>query len=421
MAYETAASACRPRKAWKESLVTQSFDATRDCRDLNRILETVNQDKSFNFCAADTSVVIDYINKSLIMPKASNQPKPCEIQLWWFGGPGVGEAFCRNATDIAVQVYKTRNFTFDKAQPYESVIQAPRAYCHEHLEAELASIGNPDIADQVLTSYGIELALLLLFVTMSYTNKRVLGSFGPLADSVRDAFWDFWGAATLLIFAVVAAALVTFRDYQSTSNTIQTDFGYTHFYEEVENLGYLADAAGALHLCVATMWVIWYRGVRDQDNPVHIVFGGLGDFDVSSFLYRKSRAYTLATCILMTVLPVLGVLPALVGRFLSVLGVLSALIGRFLPVLGVLSALIDRLKVSWALKYSERILGRTFRVLGLAMAAVQFFVICYIRAQASKDARGQNPEVGFTFGQVLALTAWVPLLYKLFVEALGLW
>jgi hypothetical protein len=144
---------CKLRAYWVKSLASYLFDPTNDCLGLNKILKTVNQDKTFNFCAADPDVVLNYINVSLSGDsnfsgvRPDNLPRPCEVHEWYYGtyGGKLREPFCQSATEISVRVYEG-NSTAASTQPYLTVIHGARDQCRAKFKSDLKSIGDPDLA-----------------------------------------------------------------------------------------------------------------------------------------------------------------------------------------------------------------------------------------------------------------------------------
>jgi hypothetical protein len=139
---------CKLRSYWRKHLDVSVFTPIHDCRSLSKILETVNRDRHFNFCAADPDVVSTYIITSLSALKSHNRPQPCEVRAWYYGtyGGKLKTPFCQNATDIAVKVDTTKDSTAARAQPYNTVFHGPRTLCSLKFKADLQAIGDPDLA-----------------------------------------------------------------------------------------------------------------------------------------------------------------------------------------------------------------------------------------------------------------------------------
>lgn len=140
---------CKLRSRWRKDLTPSSFDPTQDCWGLNKILETVNHDnKKYNFCAADPDVVLAYINSSLSALTAGNRPRPCEVHQWYYGNYGgrLEKPFCQNATEIALEVDKSRSPLPARTQPYLTVFHGARSSCALKFNSDLKSIGDPDLA-----------------------------------------------------------------------------------------------------------------------------------------------------------------------------------------------------------------------------------------------------------------------------------
>ena len=138
---------CKLRSTWRKSL-TSSFDPTQDCLGLSKILETINHDHTFNFCAADPDVVLAYINSSLSKLIDRNHPRPCEVRQWYFGtyGGRLKKPFCQNATEINLQVQKSKEPISARTQPYLTVFHEARSLCARKFTSDLKSIGDPDLA-----------------------------------------------------------------------------------------------------------------------------------------------------------------------------------------------------------------------------------------------------------------------------------
>lgn len=139
---------CKLRGKWRDNLTPSWFDPTQDCLGLSKILETVNHDHKFNFCAADPDIVLAYINSSLSSLTDANRPRPCEVRQWYYGtyGGKLKKPFCQNATDINLQVFKSKDPIPARTQPYLTVFHGPRSACARKLTSDLKSIGNPDLA-----------------------------------------------------------------------------------------------------------------------------------------------------------------------------------------------------------------------------------------------------------------------------------
>lgn len=139
---------CKLRTKWRNSLTPSLFDPTSDCLGLSKILETVNHDHTFNFCAADPGIVMAYINSSLSQLSASNRPRPCEVREWFYGtyGGKMKKPFCQNATLINVQGYKSKDNLLARTQPYLTVFHGARTSCARKFTSDLKSIGDPDLA-----------------------------------------------------------------------------------------------------------------------------------------------------------------------------------------------------------------------------------------------------------------------------------
>jgi hypothetical protein len=139
---------CKLRDNWRNSLTPFWFDPTKDCLGLSKILETVNHDRKFNFCAADPDVVLAYINSSLSSLKDGNRPRPCEVRQWYFGtyGGKLKKPFCQNATEISLQVFKSKKPFPARTQPYLTVFHGARSLCAGRFKLDLKSIGDPDVA-----------------------------------------------------------------------------------------------------------------------------------------------------------------------------------------------------------------------------------------------------------------------------------
>jgi hypothetical protein len=117
---------------------------------LSKILETVNRNHNhnFNFCAADPDVVLAYINSSLSSVADGIRPKPCEVRQWYYGtyGGKMKKPFCQNATEINLQVYKSKKPDAARTQPYLAVFHGARGSCAQKFTSDLKSIGDPDLA-----------------------------------------------------------------------------------------------------------------------------------------------------------------------------------------------------------------------------------------------------------------------------------
>ncbi|KAK8036291.1 hypothetical protein PG993_008905 [Apiospora rasikravindrae] len=121
---------CHTKSDWVNQLIKGSFDATKNCGDLEFILQAVNQDKKLDFCRADRRHVVGYIREGYgpAVAKGKRMPADCEIEQWWFRGqfPKSRVAFCKNATAIAVARDRGNRTGVTRAQPYFNLVHSPR-------------------------------------------------------------------------------------------------------------------------------------------------------------------------------------------------------------------------------------------------------------------------------------------------------
>jgi hypothetical protein len=140
---------CKLRSSWRKSLDPSWFTPTHDCLGLSKILEIVNRNHKFNFCAVDPDVVGAYINASLSALDSGNRPKPCEVRAWYYGNCGgkLKKPFCQNATEIAVRVHHApKDPSPARTQPYLTVFHGARSSCRLKFKADLQAMGDPDLA-----------------------------------------------------------------------------------------------------------------------------------------------------------------------------------------------------------------------------------------------------------------------------------
>lgn len=116
--------------------------------------------------------------------------------------------------------------------------------------------------------------------------------------------------------------------------------------------------------CLCTMWAIWWLAVKNQTDPIRVVFGGHLNINVSSFLYGKSGSYSLAICVLLTALPVLAMILAIAMKLWRQYQATSD----------------GPQGDQWALYRAA------FHAICLPLMVVQYVVLIYIRGQAIHDA-----------------------------------
>jgi len=138
--------------------------------------------------------------------------------------------------------------------------------------------------------------------------------------------------------------------------------------------------------CIVATWVIWSIGIRDQQYPTRIVFGGALNLRVSDFLYKHANSYILSVCILITVLPIAGLIAFTTLR-----------------------AWYNYHKNKNSLEQSLEILKDTCRSLYILFDIAQFSMFIYIRGQAISQANGTTSETDWGFGQILVIFTWLPL------------
>jgi hypothetical protein len=270
------------------------------------------------------------------------------------------------------------------------------------------------------------MVLLLLFHLAAHCATQ-----SPILLNLLKSTRQFFAIATLLSCSIATAALVTFLRRHSKTKSLHKDFGYSDFYvnlllvlapalsvtsvvvlvlmpPKVPNKGSSEDlklwdkekdkntklrlariSATLLYLCcTAVMWTIWGVGVYGQQNPTRIVFGGAMNVRVSSFIYKHGSTYVLLVCILITVLPVVG---------------LAALA---IPLVWCRTDIKRKDKSLSILRDAGRNVFVLFGIVQLTMAA-------YIRSQSISQAKGATSEMEWGFGQILILFTWLPLLLSI--------
>ncbi|KAF2994010.1 hypothetical protein E8E13_002791 [Curvularia kusanoi] len=399
--HASSSESCKLRGKWRSRLTPSWFDPTQDCLGLSKILETVNRNHHFNFCAADPDVVLAYINSSLSSVQDGIRPKPCEVRQWYYGtyGGKMKKPFCQNATEINLQVYKSKKPDAARTEPYLTVFHGPRSSCARKFTSDLKSIGDPDLAGiGVLFSQVTGMALLCFFNLAAHAAIRFPIMFNFLKSVLK---WtrQFYAIATLLSFSTATAALATFLQRHSKTKALHKDFGYSDFY--VNLMLVLAPALSVTSVVVLVlmppnvtnkgtgedlklwdkekdkntkllMWTIWGVGVYGQQNPTRIVFGGAMNVRVSSFISKHGSTYISLVCILMTVLPVIG---------MAVLGILW-----------VWYRTDDQRK-----DQSLSILRDTCRNVFLLFGIVQLTMAAYIRSQSIQQAQAATSEMQWGF------------------------
>lgn len=451
--HASSTESCKLRGKWRNSLTPSWFDPTQDCLGLSKILETVNHDHKFNFCAASPDVVLAYINSSLSKLADGNRPRPCEVRQWYYGtyGGKMKKPFCQNATEINLQVYQSKDPIPARTQPYLTVFHGARSSCAQKFTLDLKSIGDPDLAgpgvslnllrierhrvalltrcSQVLTSQVTGMTLLLLFHLAAHCATQF-----PTILNLLKSTRHFYAIATLLSCSIATAALATFLQRHSNLKSLHNNFGYSDLYvnlmlvlapalsvtpvvvlvlmpPKVPNQGSSEDlklwdkekgkntklrwariSGILLYLsCTAIMWTIWGVGVYGQRNPTRVVFGGSMNVRVSSFIYKHASTYVLLVCILMTVLPVVGL------AALAILWIWYSL---------------DRTGI----KRKDRslsILRDTCRNVFVLFGIVQLIMAAYIRWQSIHQAKGATSETEWGFGQILVVFTWLPLVLSI--------
>jgi hypothetical protein len=255
------------------------------------------------------------------------------------------------------------------------------------------------------------MALLFFFNLAALFRKKF-----PRATTLLKTIPHFYVTATVLSCAITTAALVTFWQRRARSNALQANFGYFNFYvnlmlalapplsvmsavvlvmmppsvrdkasnkkiklwdQEKGRSGKLLRARVVVAMlygfCIAVMWTIWADGVRDQQNPTRIVFGGGMNVRVSSFIYKHASTYIFLICVLMSALPAAG---------LAVLAMLWAWHWTDAKRRGrSVSALRDACR-------------NVFCFFGIA----QLSMVAYIRGQTVAQADGTTAETDWGFG-----------------------
>jgi hypothetical protein len=258
------------------------------------------------------------------------------------------------------------------------------------------------------------------------------------ATSLLRTIQCFYVTTTVLSFSITTAALVTFWDRRSPLKSDHANFGYANFYRnlmlalapplsvlpavvlvlmpsKVQNKSSgkemkLWDEDRSKHMtlsrarvavmilyifCIVVMWLIWSVGIRDQQNPTLIVFGGGKNVRVSSFIYKHASSYILVVCILMSALPPAGLVTLASATLLVLRGISKSDSKRSRS----LSFWRDR-----------------FRDVCLLLGTVQLVIFAYIRGQAIHQAEGATSETDWGFGQILIVFTWLPLLSSITSE-----
>jgi hypothetical protein len=275
-------------------------------------------------------------------------------------------------------------------------------------------------------SQATEMALLLFFHLAALWPSHI-----PFATSLLKKIRTFYVAATVLSCSIATAALVTFWHQRSASNALHANFGYFNFYAnamlalapplsvmpavvlvlmppKIQTRGstdklQLWDRDKGTNttcfwarlcviilyvFCIVVMWVIWSLGVKDQQSPTRIVFGGRLNLRVSSFIYRHTGTYVLLVCILMSALPAIA----------------SAAFATLLVWHGI--------RKTGATQRSQSLtfLRDRCRDMCFLFGFVQLVMFAYIRGQAVYQAGGATAETDWGFGQILVIFTWLPLL-----------
>jgi hypothetical protein len=264
----------------------------------------------------------------------------------------------------------------------------------------------------------------------------------PFATSLLRTIQCFYITAAVLSLSIATAALVTFWDRRSTSNSIHTSFGHANFYHnlmlalapplsvmpavvlvlmpsEVQNkrsgermklwdedkgehmkLPRARVAVTILYIfCIVVMWLIWSVGIRGQQNPTTIVFGGGKNVHVSSFIYEHASTYVLLVCVLMSVLPVAGLATLLLATLSVLHGICKTDAKRS-----------GRSLSSWRDRFRETC---------LLFGIIQLSVFAYIRGQAIQQAEGATSETDWGVGQIIIGFTWLPLLLSIASEIIS--
>ncbi|KAK7959084.1 uncharacterized protein PG986_003938 [Apiospora aurea] len=316
---------CRAKSDWVTQLAKEgslSFDATKNCGDLEYILQAVNRDKKFDFCRADRQNVLGYTREGYrpAAARGKRMPEDCEIEQWWFRGAHFPKnrrvaAFCENATSIAVASYRG-NKTVTHAQPYLNLVHGPRSVCRDLIQNDLTTIGNPDVAGPcVMASYLIQLLLSAFFCVFFYRSNK-----DGLQRRTDKSFSAFYTTTMILALSIAVASAVTFAGKRAAPSSFRSDFrlpniyeyrllalapafavlpvlvAHTLHYERQQQRGAVVlGGGGGLRrrrprrlpvlwprvltalvclLCAVVVWVVWVVGEQGRTSPTRLVFGG---------------------------------------------------------------------------------------------------------------------------------------------------
>jgi hypothetical protein len=275
--------------------------------------------------------------------------------------------------------------------------------------------------------------LLFFFHLAGLWPKRI-----PFTTSVLKTITNFYVTATVLNRSITTASLVSFWNRRSISDSLYANFGYVDFYvnsmlalapplsvmpavvlvmmpskvrnarkhklemklwDEEEgkntnrNLALLTVTILYIY-CIVVMWIIWSIGLKDQQNPTRIDFGGGLKVRVSSFIYEHASTYIFLVCVLMSALPTAG---------LAVRGTLWAWHS------------LHRTEAEPKNK-SLSIFRDGYRFICYLLGIIQFGMFAYIRQQAIHQAGGETSETDWGFGQILVAFTWLPLLLSIGYE-----
>jgi hypothetical protein len=281
-----------------------------------------------------------------------------------------------------------------------------------------------------MISQSIGMLLLLIFYLASLRKRP--HSSPPIFSS--ETLRLFYVTTTLLAFSITTACFVTFWNRRAQADILYAKFGYMNFYaystlalasplsimpavvlvtmstqfwKKAEKDPQKSKSRGEnrkLHLAqttisilylfsVGAIWVIWSVGIKNRsNNPTSVVFGGYHVVRLSNFLFRNTGTYIFVLGILMTALPVAGLIPLAI-------------------------ILLNPTRQKRFLEPFRAVCCAVYLAFGLA----QFGMFVYIRSQAIYQVSGKGSEMDWGFGQILVLFTWAPLLMKILPEIVAWW
>lgn len=314
-----------------------------------------------------------------------------------------------------------------------------------------------------MISYSIEATLVLIYLLAHYlpettrssspgllrrANDRLLSRFHTAATC---SIHSVYATATILSYAMVTATILIFTKHHLKRSlvdiymnellilaptfsifpvlalhTLLSDWKSKGMASEPiktgweGRYGFRRFLGVVLYLfCLVTVWVVFVRGIRTTDPDFE--FGGANDVRLSHDVYLIAPRYVKALVLLMLVVPLGGV---------GVLGGIrwvkwraskprantssnrrqraSRASAAFRKIASGASSVVQKI----ASIPTRGCIIFIVRGLCIGMMLIQLAWLWYLRTEAMHDAGGIDRDTEWNFGQILAVTTWLPVLME---------